>query len=80
MYLTLREFLKIPTYDNERYVSTGRIEIDEELCNGCGMCVTICPGKAIRMEGKEAKFEEDFPQCISSVPTVSPFAKTRQSG
>ncbi len=71
MYLTLREFLKIPTYDDERYVTTGRIEIDQELCKGCGMCVMICPGKAIRLEEKKAKFEEDFPQCMSCSDCVA---------
>jgi len=24
-------------------------EIDEELCNGCGFCVAVCPEKAIQM-------------------------------
>lgn len=28
--------------------------IDEGLCNGCGMCVTVCPSDTITMEGKKA--------------------------
>lgn len=65
MYLKLREFLKIPTYDEEKTVTVGRIEVNEELCNGCGMCVMICPGKAVKMEEKKAKFEEGLPQCMA---------------
>ena len=28
--------------------------IDEQLCNGCGRCVTVCPSGTITMEGKKA--------------------------
>lgn len=28
--------------------------IDEERCNGCGLCVTVCPSDTITMEGKKA--------------------------
>jgi nitroreductase/NAD-dependent dihydropyrimidine dehydrogenase PreA subunit len=28
--------------------------IDEELCNGCGLCVTVCPSDTITMKGKKA--------------------------
>ena len=68
-YLSLRERLNIPTYDNEEYVTTGRVVIDHDKCNGCGMCAEICPGKAIHISGvgknKKAYLEEDFPQCMS---------------
>ena len=69
--ISLMERLRIPTYDNEKYAHTGRVMIDPAKCNGCGMCVTICPGKAIYIEWndkdktKKAKMEEDFPQCMS---------------
>ena len=28
--------------------------IDEALCNGCGLCVTVCPSDTITMKGKKA--------------------------
>ncbi|MBW2708607.1 MAG: 4Fe-4S binding protein [Deltaproteobacteria bacterium] len=28
--------------------------IDEERCNGCGLCVTVCPSDTITMKGKKA--------------------------
>ena len=68
-YLSIFERLKVPTYDNEEYARTGRVEIDEEACNGCGLCAQICPGKAIYLEGegkkKTPRLEEVFPQCMS---------------
>lgn len=27
----------------------GRIEIDEERCKGCGLCITVCPKKQIEI-------------------------------
>jgi NAD-dependent dihydropyrimidine dehydrogenase PreA subunit len=68
-YLSWRERLTVPTYDNEEYATTGRVMIDLEKCNGCGVCTLICPGKAIYLEGegreKKAHLEDQFPQCMS---------------
>ncbi|MHB8894540.1 MAG: 4Fe-4S binding protein [Candidatus Geothermincolia bacterium] len=67
--LNWRDRLTIPTYDNEEYATTGRLFIDHDKCNGCGLCAMICPGKAISIvgEGKDKKacLDEDFPQCMS---------------
>jgi 2-oxoglutarate ferredoxin oxidoreductase subunit delta len=27
----------------------GRIEIDKELCKGCGLCITVCPKEQIEI-------------------------------
>ncbi len=63
------ERLRIPTYDNEEQIILGRVSIDREKCNGCGMCASVCPGKAIYIEGigqdKKAKMDPVFPQCMS---------------
>jgi|WetSurMetagenome_2_1015567.scaffolds.fasta_scaffold378378_2 2-oxoglutarate ferredoxin oxidoreductase subunit delta len=68
-YLKLIERLRIPTYDDESYATTGRVAIDQEKCTGCGMCVSICPGKALFITGsgksKKAAMEAEFPQCMS---------------
>ncbi len=68
-FLTCGERFRIPTYDNDEYATTGRVTIDRDRCNGCGLCASICPGKAIYLsgEGKEPKayLEEEFPQCMS---------------
>jgi NADPH-dependent glutamate synthase beta subunit-like oxidoreductase len=31
----------------------GRIEIDQVLCNGCGLCLAFCPNDAIRPRGQQ---------------------------
>lgn len=32
----------------------NEIEIDRDLCNGCGLCVTVCPTGTIILEGEKA--------------------------
>ncbi|HEY5494600.1 MAG TPA: 4Fe-4S binding protein [Candidatus Anoxymicrobiaceae bacterium] len=64
-----KDRLSVPTYDNDEYATTGRLSIDHERCNGCGVCAQVCPGKAISIRGegkaKKAYLDEDFPQCMS---------------
>jgi formate hydrogenlyase subunit 6/NADH:ubiquinone oxidoreductase subunit I len=67
--LSWRERLTVPTYDNPDYATTGRLAIDHDRCNGCGVCAQICPGKAISIRGegkaRRAWLDDDFPQCMS---------------
>ncbi len=62
------ERLRIPTYDNPKQIILGQVAVDDEKCTGCGMCVNICPGKALLLEGrgndKKARMEPVFPQCM----------------
>lgn len=51
-YLCWKDRLTIPTYDNPAHTVTGRVVVDDGRCNGCGMCVKICPGSALQLEGK----------------------------
>ena len=39
--------------------------IDAELCNGCGICVQICPMDVIRMDDEKAviRYPEDCMLC-----------------
>ena len=36
--------------------STMSVEIDIEQCNGCGICVEICPLDCLRMDENEIAF------------------------
>ncbi len=59
----------VPTYDNEKYVKLGKVEINKDKCNGCGECTIICPGNALCIEGssegQKASMMRDNPQCMS---------------
>jgi NAD-dependent dihydropyrimidine dehydrogenase PreA subunit len=48
----------------------GQIFIDQDICTGCGRCVTICPTDVLSMspEGKAyARYEEDCCVCMLCV-------------
>ena len=36
--------------------------IDPELCNGCGICVNICPMDVLRMDNKSKKAVIQYPE------------------
>jgi 2-oxoglutarate ferredoxin oxidoreductase subunit delta len=40
---------KLPNEGPGRIHVKGRIEIDEERCKGCGLCITVCPKKQIEI-------------------------------
>ncbi|MRR34922.1 4Fe-4S dicluster domain-containing protein, partial [bacterium] len=50
------------------------IEIDEELCNGCGSCITACAEGALKMVDGKARLVSDaycdgLGACIGDCPT-----------
>lgn len=67
-YLSLRERLKIPVYDRETEMSWSEVSIDNEMCDGCGVCVKICPSSALRLVGKgkeqRVRMIEGYHNCI----------------
>jgi ferredoxin len=56
-HLSFFEKLYIPDYFKSNQVQTGNLEFDPSLCTGCGICVKICPGRAliINKEASEKK-------------------------
>ena len=50
--LSLRERLRIPSYDDPGQCFLGVVEIDHDKCNCCGLCVKACIVKALYIEGK----------------------------
>ena len=56
------------------------VNIDEELCNGCGACATACHEHAIEMvDGKAHLIKDDFcdgfgdclPECPAGAITIT---------
>jgi MinD superfamily P-loop ATPase len=69
-FLGWKERLRIPTYDDPGQVISGRVVIDYEKCNGCGMCASICPATSLYVAGigKDKKAfmkEKEVPECMS---------------
>ncbi len=68
--MAVRERFSVPRYDDAALVRTGRVEVDEEKCNGCGMCVSICPGKALFLAEAGGKMvarmvQAELPECVA---------------
>lgn len=64
--------------DADYPVRMGRVEIDNDLCNGCKLCVLVCPPKSLEMTGKRSVgMIGDFAACIGCgdcVPICHPGA------
>jgi len=47
-------------------LSMGRVEIDNDKCNGCKLCVEVCPANALVMTGKKSvAMKGENPTCIA---------------
>lgn len=45
-------------------INTKRIEINRELCKGCGICVAFCPKKVLELNEHEKAVVKEPDQCI----------------
>ena len=59
------------------------VEINEELCNGCGACASACHEGAIAMiDGKARLIKDDYcdglGDCLPVRPMRSPLSSVRQ--
>jgi 2-oxoglutarate ferredoxin oxidoreductase subunit delta len=59
----------------------GKVTFQEDLCKGCGLCVTVCPMKIIELDKKKINAKgyhpagvKDMDKCIgcASCATICP--------
>lgn len=50
--MTMSDYQRIPLPDDHFHM--GRVEINNAACNGCELCVEVCPAKALEMNGKKS--------------------------
>ncbi|MFX0101520.1 MAG: 4Fe-4S dicluster domain-containing protein [Candidatus Hodarchaeota archaeon] len=62
---------KIPDYDSSKDMITGILEFDDEKCNRCGTCASICPGRSIIIPPKQQGEKRGIPYLDELVPGVS---------
>jgi len=43
---------KVPTYNNYEEIQLGEVAFDYEKCNGCLLCIKICPADALEKNDK----------------------------
>ena len=57
---------RIPRYDDPREMRWGRVQFDTERCNGCNLCVRVCPASVLVLDAKKARMITDrTAQCIA---------------
>ena len=73
-YLTRKERNQFPVLSDTRIdrkpqvednFMMARIEVDNEICNGCKLCVEACPANTLEMTGKTSvAMKGENPSCI----------------
>jgi ferredoxin len=41
----------VPRYDDPKKVEWGLVEVDATRCDGCKLCVKVCPSHCLTVEG-----------------------------
>ena len=54
--------------------------VNEDLCSGCGLCISVCPYSAIELEEGKAKINEVLCKGCGSCAAVCPSGAMEQKG
>ena len=61
---------KIPNYFKESQMTYGIVAFNRALCNGCGICVSICPARGLTLIKREDDSQKKIPQLIETAPHI----------
>lgn len=65
----------------DKYKTEANISsVNEEICSGCGLCVSVCPYTAIVLEEGKAKINEALCKGCGSCAAVCPSGAIEQNG
>jgi len=69
--LSLGKKGKIPDYFKESQMTYGVVVFDPKLCNGCGICVSICPARGLTLTKRPDGTKKKIPLVIETAPGIS---------
>ncbi len=69
--LSLGKKGKIPDYFKESQMIYGVVAFDPKLCNGCGICVSICPARGLMLAKRTDDSKKKLPMLIETAPGIS---------
>ena len=66
--------------NNKYKIQTNISSVNEDICSGCGLCVSVCPYSAIDLEEEKAKINEALCKGCGSCAAVCPSGAMEQKG
>lgn len=69
--LSLGKRGRIPNYFKESQMTYGVVTFDHKLCNGCGICVFICPARGLTLTKRPDDTKKKIPLLIETAPGIS---------
>jgi ferredoxin len=62
---------KIPNYFKASQMTYGIVAFNSALCNGCGICVSICPARGLTLTQRQDDAKKKIPLVIETAPGIS---------
>ncbi|MDO9264296.1 MAG: AMP-binding protein, partial [Desulfosalsimonadaceae bacterium] len=70
-YQDFKFFTKIPAYNDENDMTTGKLDFDDRKCKRCGICAFICPGRTIYRDPILSGWRNGLPRLMPSAKGIT---------